>query len=65
MSRLSFISLIVSLLLTFGFIAAQTYVRWTINQNFTFLGGDELETLTASSFALLIVLAYIYRPHSH
>ena len=51
-----------AIILTLSFIAvavlsiAQAYVRWKLNQNFTFLGGGQLEVLTASTFALLIVL---------
>ncbi len=58
----SFIIAGISILASFVFIAAQTYVRWKINQNFTFLGGAELEVLTASGFALLIALLYMHRP---
>lgn len=39
--------------------AAQAYVRWKINQNFTFLGGGELEVITAGAFLTLIVLLYL------
>lgn len=53
---------LLSLIMILGFICAQTYVRWSINQNFTFLGGSELEILTASTFALLLGLLYAYRP---
>jgi hypothetical protein len=35
------------------------YVRWYVNQNFTFLGGWEMEALTLAVFALLIVLLRI------
>ena len=51
-----------SLIIVFSFIVAQTYVRWKINQTFTFLGENELEALTVSSFALLIGLLHAYRP---
>jgi len=40
----------------------QTYIRWFINQNFTVIGGSQLEALTISAFALIIVLAYVHRP---
>lgn len=53
----------VVLLLTMLFlIGAQTYVRWFINQNFTLVGGNELEILTISVFALILTITYIYRP---
>ncbi len=62
---IALVSVLLSLVLTFGLIIAQVYVRWTVNQNFTFLGGGELETLTASTFILLLGLLYVYRPHAH
>ena len=46
----------ISIIIVLAFIALQTYVRWTLNQNFTFLGGFELEALTLAAFALLITL---------
>lgn len=51
----------VSFVIVFGFVFFQAYVRWTQNQNFTFLGGNELEALTLGAFALLLCLAYCYR----
>ena len=51
----------ISIIVVLGFIAVQTYVRWNLNQNFTFLGGFELEALTVSAFALLIALLFISR----
>ena len=55
---------VLSLLSTLAFVMAQAYVRWSMNQNFTFLGGNELEVLTFSAFALLLGLNYLYRLHS-
>jgi hypothetical protein len=41
-----FLLYIVALCLTFvvffGFVAAEAYVRWSLNQNFSFLGGGLL-----------------------
>lgn len=45
----------------FVLVGLETYVRWTLNQNFTFLGGGELEALTYSAFALLLGLNYVSR----
>jgi hypothetical protein len=39
----------------------QVYIRWKINQEFTFLGGFELEALTISAFALIALLTYLHR----
>lgn len=50
-----------SALALFGFIIAQTYIRWTVNQNFTFLGGFELEALTLLVLGQVAMLAYIHR----
>ncbi|OGG58724.1 hypothetical protein A3C86_02030 [Candidatus Kaiserbacteria bacterium RIFCSPHIGHO2_02_FULL_49_16] len=58
---LSIITFIISTLMLFGFIAAQTYVRWKINQNFSFLGGFELEALTFLVLGQITALAYIHR----
>ena len=49
-----YITTIVSLILVLVFVIAQAYIRWTLNQNFTFLGGGELEVLTFCSFALVL-----------
>lgn len=42
-------------------IIAEVYVRWFINQNFTFLGGGGLPALIVSTFGLLLGLVYIQR----
>ena len=59
---LSFTSTAIALCLALVFILAQAYVRWSTNQNFTFLGGGELEALTVSAFASIICLSCLYRP---
>lgn len=58
----SFIIAAVSIIAVAAFIAAQAYVRWKINQNFTFLGGSELEALTLGAFGLVIALLVAHRP---
>lgn len=42
-------------------IIGQIYVRWTLNQNFTFLGGGELETMTFSLVVLVLGLLHHLR----
>ncbi len=42
-------------------IGLETYIRWFMSKDFTFLGGFELETLTVSVFALIIGMMYTYR----
>ncbi|OGG60613.1 hypothetical protein A2765_03485 [Candidatus Kaiserbacteria bacterium RIFCSPHIGHO2_01_FULL_56_24] len=61
LSKFTSIVAVLAIIVVFGLVLAQTYVRWSVNQNFTFLGGNELEALTLSAFALLIGLAYIHR----
>lgn len=53
------ILLLLVVLLLVGF---QTYVRWFVNQNFTLVGGNELEVLTVSMSALVLAIASIHRP---
>ena len=48
----------ISVLASFALIAAQVFVRWNLNQTFTFLGGFELDALTVSSFSLVIALMF-------
>lgn len=52
---------LLSLLSVFGVSIFQGYIRWTINQNFTLLGGGELEALTVCSFGLLYLLSRHHR----
>ena len=54
---------LVGVLATFGLAALEAYVRWSLNQNFMFLGGDELPALTIASFGLLFGLVYLHRAH--
>lgn len=58
---LSIITFIISAILLFGFIGVQTYVRWKINQNFSFLGGFELEALSLLVLGQIVALSYIHR----
>lgn len=60
--RLAFISAILGLIVIFILIGLETYIRWFASKDFTFLGGFELETLTASTFALIIGIMHMYRP---
>lgn len=58
---LSIITFVISAILLFGFIGVQTYVRWKINQNFSFLGGYALEALTLLVLGQITALAFIHR----
>lgn len=57
----SFIIAVVSWIVVIGFVAAEAYVRWNLNKDYTFLGADELPALTIGAFALLIGLLYSVR----
>lgn len=50
----------VSVLLVFVLLVLTAYVRWTMNQEFTFLGGSEFEALTISAFALTYATVRLY-----
>ncbi len=56
---LSIITAGVSLVAVLVLVVLQAYVRWALNKDFTFLGGAELEVLTASAFAFLGLLLFI------
>lgn len=58
---ISFVISIFSIVASFGFITYEAYIRWTLNQNFTFVGGNKLEVLIVSAFGLLLGLNYINR----
>lgn len=63
--RFGFIATAVVFVIVLLLTLLQAYVRFTTNQAFTFLGGNELEVLTASAFLMLLGLSYIYRPQKH
>jgi len=63
--RFGFIATAVAIIIVLVFTLLQAFVRYTTNQAFTFLGGNQLEVLTASAFLMLLGLAYIYRPQKH
>lgn len=54
--KVAFVLSIIGIVGSIALCAVQGYVRWKINQNFTFLGGMELEALTLASFGLLVSL---------
>ncbi|MDO8593325.1 MAG: hypothetical protein Q7R59_00255 [bacterium] len=60
--RLSFISTILALAVVLTVVGFEVYVRWFVNKDFALLGGFELEALTISAFALILGMAYMYRP---
>ena len=59
--RLSIITFIVSALLFVALITAQTYVRWVVNKEFSFLGGFGLEILALLVLGQIIALSFIHR----
>lgn len=60
MSAIAFFVAILSVVAVFSIAGLQLYVRWYINQNYTLLGGSELEVLTVASFGLLFGLVYLH-----
>lgn len=60
--RLAFISTLLSTIIVFVLIGLEVYVRWIVNKDFAFLGGFELETLTISTFVLILGMIYMCRP---
>lgn len=50
---LPFIFSLFAILLAFGLITIEVYVRWTLNQDFTFLGGHVIEVLLIVGFGTL------------
>jgi TRAP-type C4-dicarboxylate transport system permease small subunit len=63
--RFGFVASVVAIIIVLVLTLLQALVRYTTNQNFMFLGGNELEVLTASAFLMLLGLSYIYRPQKH
>ena len=61
-SLFSILSAAISFLGLSVIIVSQMYVRWAINQDFSFLGGNALEALIVSVFGLILGIAYIHRP---
>ena len=59
--RFSVVVSVISLLTVFISTGAQIYIRWFINKDFIVVGGNQLEFLTISAFALVLVLAYTHR----
>lgn len=55
----TFVLALISILSAFGFIIAEAYVRWSLNQNFTFLGGNVLEVLLVVGFGALAGLLLV------
>lgn len=60
-SWLALIMAILSALAVVGIVGAELYVRWKLNQNFTFLGGDSLAALIIASVGLILGLAFLHR----
>lgn len=59
---------IVALCITFVLFAAlliaEVYVRWTMNQSFSFLGGSGLQSLAILLFSQFAGLAYLLKADS-
>ncbi len=58
---LSLIMAILSAVAVVCIAAAEMYVRWSVNLDFSFLGGNALAALIIASFGLILGLAWIHR----
>jgi hypothetical protein len=56
---ISTVVVIIALLAVAACIGLDAYVRWSLNQNFSFMSGDELPALTLAAFGLLFGLTYL------
>lgn len=63
--RFAFTSAMLTLAIVLVLIGLETYIRWFVSKDFTFLGGFELEMLIASVFTLIIGMVYMYRPREN
>lgn len=50
-----------SIIAFFTLVAGEAYVRYTLNQNFAFLGGFGLSALAFLVLGQVVSLAYLYR----
>ncbi len=57
----SVVSTLLSTLALFSLMGLEAYVRWSINQNFTFLGDSGLLGLSLLVLGQIALLAYIHR----
>jgi len=48
---------VLTAIIIFIIVLAEIYVRWKLNQSFTFLGGFELEALTLLLLGELVLLS--------
>lgn len=58
----SFAFVVIAFVAALFLFGLEAYVRWSINQNFTFLGGYQSESLLVGAVALLATLLYVYGP---
>ena len=59
---LALISAVVAVVGAVALVGIEAYVRWTLNKDFTFLGGSSLAALIVSAFVLVTGMVYAYRP---
>lgn len=56
--------LCITFVLFVALLMAEAYVRWTMNQNFSFLGGSGLQSLAVLLFSQFAGLAYLLKTDS-
>ena len=59
---LAYTSAALAVLSILAITGIEAYVRWTLNKDFTFLGGSSLSALVISAFVLMACMVYAYRP---
>ena len=60
-SWFTIVTMCIAALLLVGLMVAQAYIRWKINLNFSFLGGNVLEALLLFILGQSIALLYFTR----
>lgn len=60
-ATVSYIVAVISTLAVFALIIAEAYVRWNLNKDFDFLGGEALAAWIVSTFGLWIALLFAAR----
>ena len=58
---LAYTSAALAVLSILAITGIEAYVRWTLNKDFTFLGGSSLSALVISAFVLMACMVYAYR----
>lgn len=58
---LAYTTAILSVISVFAITGFEAYVRWSLNKDFSVLGGSSLAALIVASFVLITSMMYAYR----